>query len=623
MKEVLKKSSTWIIVSSLLVGVLTHMGIPYFFYFYLLFVGFFLGYYILEETKFNKISLLFLSSFFWSSCLLILFSGVVALLSIPISLWMLWVPVLLLSLLVFLKPPELKKIRMKLEIIDILLLTLGTLSITSRVVSVRGYLVPILHDPIAHAVWAKQIYDTGLISYFYSPALHILSALGMMVDGINVSKYILLLTNIFNALTFVPVYLFVKSYFKDKKFALLSAAIFVIAIFPSKFFWAAGKNGLVMAIPIMFLVLFVASLQLKEIQKAIILNLLIFALILTHYPAAFIALIGVFFVLLYKDGIKGLLNIAVGCGLGLVWGLIKMQYQVTHMEESVSTFSGGTPLTFENIVTFGSSTYLQVQNFLNFPLGNALFLIGVLGLIIMTIITLKKKRYLYFMLFFYVNIFFTGVISFSGKLSFLRIVASTQHLTLFVFVYIGVAFLFAKIILPYLLKIDKRLVYFFYLFLILLSFYSSYRIYLKYRRYQESLNMVYGEDLELFEWMDENIEDGNIILNNAMVADRKNVVFASDGGAWIPVFTDLQIATPFTEFSSKRTHENYEIYSKIFQGEYSCEDIDILLERDINYYYHGSKGVFGGEIIPEEEDPNFELVYSVGDAGLYKILPCE
>jgi len=135
--------------------------------------------------------------------------------------------------------------------------------------------------------------------------------------------------------------------------------------------------------------------------------------------------------------------------------------------------------------------------------------------------------------------------------------------------------------------------------------------------------MVYGEDLELFEWMDENIEDGNIILNNAMVADRKNVVFASDGGAWIPVFTDLQIATPFTEFSSKRTHENYEIYSKIFQGEYSCEDIDILLERDINYYYHGSKGVFGGEIIPEEEDPNFELVYSVGDAGLYKILPCE
>jgi hypothetical protein len=623
MKELLKKTYIWSIASLLLVGVLTHMRIPYFFYFYLLVIGFFLAYYILKETKFNRISLLLLSSFLWSTCLLVSFIGLVALLSVPISLWMLWIPLFFLSLLIFLNPPEFKKIRMEFEIVDILLLMLGVLSITSRVVSVRGFLVPILHDPIAHAVWAKQIYDTGLINYFYSPGLHILSALGMMVDGVNVSKYVLLLTNIFNALSFVPVYLFVKSYFKDKKFALLSAAIFIIAIFPAKFFWAAGKNGLVMAIPIMFLALFIASLELKSLRKFIILNFLIFAIILTHYPAAFIALIGVFFVLLYKEGLKGLLNIAVGCGLGLVWGLIKVQYQVTHMEESVSTFSGGTPLTFQNIVTFGESTYFQVRNFFNFPLGNALFLFGLLGLITMTAISLKKKGYLYFMLFFYVNILFTGIISFSGKLSFLRIVASTQHLMLFVFVYIGTAFLFAKIILPYLLKIEKRFLCLFYLLVIVLAFYSSYKIYTTYSNKQESLNLVQEDDLAVFEWMSENIDGDVVVLNNANVGNRKSIVFASDGGAWIPVFTDFEIAMPFTEFSSRNTHDNYEIYYKISKGEFSCEDIDILLDKDITYYYRGSKGVFGGEIIPEVEDPNFDVVFSVGHSVLYEIVPCK
>ncbi len=623
MDRLLKKNFVLSTVSLLLVGVGIHMAIPYFFYFYILFVGFFLAYYILKDTKFNRISILFLSSFFWSSCLLISLTGLVALSSIPVSLWMLWIPLVFLGILVFFNPPEFKKIEMKFEVVDILLLILGFVSVYSRVFSVIGYLVPILHDPIAHAVWAKQIYETGLINYFYSPGLHILSALGMMADGVNVSKYILLVTNIFNALSFVPVYLFVKSYFKDKKFALLSAAIFVIAVFPAKFFWAAGKNGLVMAIPVMFLALFIASLEFNKISKAIVLNLLIFSLILMHYPVAFIALIGIFFVLLYRDGLKGLFNIILGCGLGLVWGLIKMQYQITHMEESVSTFSGGTPLTLKNILAFGTSTYLQVQNFLNFPLGNFLFLFGFVGLIIMTLITLKKKRHLYFMLFFYINLLLTAVISFSGKLSSLRIVASTQHLTLFVFIYIGAAFLFAKVILPYLLQLNKRFLLIFYSLLVLLASFSSYRVYLKYRDYQRDLNMVYEEDLEVFEWMNENIEVENVILNNAMISDRKSVVFASDGGAWIPVFTDLQIATPFSEFSSQNTHDNYEIYSKIFKGEYSCKDIDTLLDRNITYYYHGSKGVFGGEIIPEEKDPNFELVHSVGEARLYRIVPCE
>jgi hypothetical protein len=536
---------------------------------------------------------------------------------------MLWIPLLLLSVLVFFEPPEFKKIEVKFEVADIVLLILGIVSIGSRVFSVIDYLVPILHDPIAHAVWAKQIYETGLINYFYSPGLHILSALGMMVDGVNVSKYILLVTNIFNALSFVPVYLFVKSYFKDKKFALLSAAIFVIAVFPAKFFWAAGKNALVMGIPLIFLAFYLASTDLGRIKKFVVLNLLIFSLILTHYPAAFIGLIGVFFILLYKGGVKSLLNLAFGSILGIFWGLVKMKYQISHIEESVSSISEGLTITVENTVSFFRSFYLQIQPFFDFPLGGFLLAVGLLGLSIMVVTSIKKKRNLFFTLFLLANALVAYIIEFIPGLGFLRIIYLTQILTAFTFIYLGMAFLFAEIILPYLLKIERRFIWLFYLLIIFLGVYSCYGIYSKYSTYQGDLNMVQDEDLQVFEWMEQNIEEDAIILNNAAVGNRKSVIFASDGGAWIPVLTDFNITMPFTEFSSETTHANYKGYVEVLEEDYSCEDIDYFLENDINYYYHGSRGVFGGQINPDSESVHFLLIYSSQSARVFEILPCE
>jgi len=622
MKDFLKSSSPWISFLLILVTLITYIGIPYFFYFYLFLVGVVSASYVLKETKFNTIILIFLSSFFWSSCFLISLSGLFALLSIPLGLWLIWLPVLFLLVLLITKPLDLTVIELKIEITEIILLVLAVFSVGAHILSIMDYFVPILHDPIAHAVWAKGIYETGLINYFYSPGLHILSALGMMADGINVSKYVLLITNLFNALTFIPVYLFVRSYFRDKKFALLSAALFVIAVFPSKFFWAAGKNALVMGISLIFLAFFLASTDLGRIKKFVVLNLLIFTLILTHYPAAFIGLIGVFFILIYRKGVKSLLHIALGSILGIFWGLAKMKYQITHMEESVSSISEGLAITMDNTVSFFRSFYLQIQPFFDFPFGSFLLVFGFLGLSIMIAVSIKKKRNLFFTLFLLTNAVAAYMIEFIPGLGFLRIVYLTQILTAFMFIYLGVASLFAEVILPYLLRIEKRFIYLFYFSIILLSFYSCYGVYSKYSTYQKDLNMVREEDLQVFEWMEENVKE-DIILNNAAVGNRKSIVFASDGGAWIPVFTDLQIAMPFTEFSSERTHANYERYLSISNGNYSCDDIDYFLENDINYYYHGSRGIFGKSLVPEEGSSNFELMYSVGEAKLYEILPCQ
>lgn len=294
------------------------------------------------------------------------------------------------------------------------------------------------------------------------------------------------------------------------------------------------------------------------------------------------------------------------------------------MEESVKSVSSGIAFTFENLISFATGIYKQILPFFDYPLGEYLLAFGLLGLAIMTLVAIKKKSYLYFMLFFYSNILFMYLIEFISRLGLLRIIYLTQLISFFVFVYIGAAFLFSKVILPYLLKIDKKFVYLFYLLIVVFGFYSSYKIYVTYREKQETLNMVQADDLEVFEWMSENIEQDVVVLNNANIGQhRKNIIYASDGGAWIPVFTDFEIAMPFTEFSSEKTHDNYDIYSKIFQEEYSCEDIDILLQRDINYYYHGSKAVFGGQINPGVEEDNFKLVFISGSARLFKLISCE
>jgi len=79
---------------------------------------------------------------------------------------------------------------------------------------------------------------------------------------------------------------------------------------------------------------------------------------------------------------------------------------------------------------------------------------------------------------------------------------------------------------------------------------------------------------------------------------------------------------PFTDFATQNTHDNYEIYFKIMNNNYSCEDIDYFLDKNIKYYYQASRGLYGGQISPLKGNPNFKLNYSVGTARLFEMIPC-
>ena len=150
---------------------------------------------------------------------------------------------------------------------------------------------------------------------------------------------------------------------------------------------------------------------------------------------------------------------------------------------------------------------------------------------------------------------------------------------------------------------------------------SSVNVYQTYRRKQTNLNAVSINDLEAYQWLDKELNDG-IILNNAAQNERAFIVFASDGGAWIPAFTDSEIAMPFTEFSSEETHENYQDYLALVEDPHSCEAIGDLVSKDIHYYYKDSQGVFGPVFDPAGNPENFKPIYAMDGIEIFEIVPC-
>ena len=269
---------------SFLSMILIESGAKGSFYVYLVINGMILACYVLKGTANFKFPVVLFSSIFWSSGLIIAISGFFALISIPIQPWILWLPFGIILFLYFSTPIRFERSFIKVDPFEWLLLFFLFVSLIAHIYSVRGFVAPILHDPMSHAAWAKLIYNTGFVGHYYSPGLHILAALGMGVDNISVATYVLLITNLFNAIMFIPVYYFIRFYFKNNLFALICIELFLIGSFPSNFFWEAGKNALIIAMGFSFFLFFIASLELSKKKKLLIINFLSFTLVLIHYP---------------------------------------------------------------------------------------------------------------------------------------------------------------------------------------------------------------------------------------------------------------------------------------------------------------------------------------------------
>ncbi len=626
MKALLRKldkyqNQVFILINALTTLSLIFLQIKHLLYFQIFLNGFILSYYLLSKSSEARLGSLLLLSFFFGSGVLILCAGILALVEISINEWVFLLPFGINLFLQMKNPIRLSSIDTKIDKADWLLIALLLLAIGSRVVSIKGFVTPILHDPISHATWAKQIFLTGKINYFYSPGLHILAALGMLSDGVNVATYILRLTNIFNAILFIPVYFSLKLAFKNELSAVCGAIIFLLGPLPTNFFWLSGKNSLIVGLPFLFLLLLVIQLDITNIKKIFFGNAIVFVLILVHYPVAAIALLIASSVLVFQKNIKGLLIIVFGITLGIIWGIIKMRYQVELSSESVRKTMEALQLTYPSIKKF-LIDFLKQASF-QYTTGDIKWLdfFGHLGILLAIIApSLKNMKWLPLSL---LGVFAaTLIINFTPLRNSLFLLHQTLILTYFILIYVGIACLI-KLVFELFKWEDPVFSSLIFAIVIVLVAINSHQVYKTYRTQQSKLNLVSQNDLDAFKWIDENLEDDSVFLNNAAQNNRSFIVFSSDGAAWIPVFTDNEIAMPFTEFSSETTHSNYSHYNNLLTDATSCEDIDYLYKGNIHYYYKDSQGVFGPQLVPSKSNENFELVYDSSGTKIYRLIPCQ
>jgi len=137
-------------------------------------------------------------------------------------------------------------------------------------------------------------------------------------------------------------------------------------------------------------------------------------------------------------------------------------------------------------------------------------------------------------------------------------------------------------------------------------------------------NVIQESDIRSFEWINNNIPDEEKFLINANGND--GLVFSTDGGGWLEVFTDNEISTPFYDYGSKRTDENVDLYYELKNNLGDCNLIDKFIDRGYKYYFQGSKPVFDkwlGEQRQLLDSGRFELLFDEGNTEIYKLIPCE
>lgn len=578
----------------------------------------------------------FFLSFIIFTVLFIAFCILLAFLNIKLTV-IVGVIFLLMSVLVFIFTKVFNKenINTKVEKWDYLILFLLLCSAFAKVASVVSFEVPGLHDPITHAYYSKQIVDTGYINYFYSPGLHILSAFGKLFNGFNVTKQVLYITNFFNAYIGVVVYLFVKHTFKKSfVWSTGSALLFSLWFFPATFFVNAGKNALILGLVVLFLFMFLVEKNRESYNTRLVflINIALASIFLIHYPTAVWACIYLFVVFLLDFKKHKFKTVLLGLGLlfGVGWMLKTYSYRLLDLSEAAVDASSAlytiAPDTFNRMVDFVKHIWITWK-FKNDLPDILLAVFAVLGLFFVIFKSFTETRYRTLLLWFLGTSLFALLLH-VFSVSPLAIVLETYWISLFLFAYIFagvfVAHLYKninKLCKGKLLRVSELM---FICYFVVLTVLFSIKMYRTFNERNDMHNVIHESDLRSFDWINENIPDEEKFLINANGGN--GLVFSTDGGGWLEVFTDNEISKPFYHYGSKQTGDNLNLYYQLKEDLGNCEYIDTFVSRGYKYYYQGSDPVFDRPLGKEDKlvgSGRFELLFENGNSEVYKLIPCE
>lgn len=531
----------------------------------------------------------------------------------------------------FTKTFDSKNIKTKIEKWDYLILFLLLCAIFAKVFSVISFEVPGLHDPITHAYFSKSIVDTGRITYFYSPGLHLLGAFSKVFNGYDVAKQILYITNFFNAYTGIVVYIFIKHSFKKNIWAILSGTLFCLGYYPAMFFVNAGKNSLILAIVFLFFFFFLIAeyRRRKSVLILVLVNLAIMSIFLTHYPLGVFAstyLLAIFFVDYKKEKFRTIF-LGIGILLGFAWMAKTYQYNLIAVAESAVVSNKSLYSIPKDILNDIFSFIKDIWNgqiYKNTIISKLTTLSSILGFIFIFIKAFKKQKFLILFLWLLFSFLLALVLS-VFSITPVLIVLETYFISLFIYSY-----LFAGVFPEFLYKIVSKVInkkvlnVCFVIFVIVIGFFLSKKMHKTFHERNSMHNVIEESDIKSFDWINQNIPDEEKFLINANGND--GLVFSTDGGGWLEVFTDNEISMPFYDYGSKKTDDNVDLYYDLKDDLGNCTYIKTFIDRGYKYYYQGSRPVFDKRLAEQQDligSNRFKLLFDGGDSEVYELIPCE
>ncbi len=526
---------------------------------------------------------------------------------------------------------EKENIDLKINKFDWVALFIFVFAVGAKVLSVKTFDVPGLHDPITHAYFAKQIMETGLIQYFYSPGIHILGAFSTMFNGFDVVKQILFETNFFNAYVGIVAYIFIQRVFKNPVWALSSLLLLCLGYKPALFFVNAGKNALVVGLSILFFIVLLLYENRGKVDFKILLITILafFAIFVTHYPIAIMACILLFIILLVDIRKRWLSNLIIGIGilLGFAWMLKTYPYQAEKIVNSVKVLEDKAlyiiPTDLFQSVNVYFNSIISTLKTTNSYLSIAVTVGTILGSFIVIFKSIKDSKFSVLMLWVLISIISVGAVSIFNIYA-LGIVLESFLISFFIFWYVLCALAVSFVIDLLGKKINKKFfINIFLIIIILITPLLSYKIYKIFYNRTEGHNVVYESDIKAFDWIKNNTnEDSKFVIN---ASGGNGLVFSTDAGGWLEVFTDRKISSPFYDYGSIETWKNTELYYLLKENKNNCEVIKEFIQNGYIYYYQGSRPVFDTQLGNRDELLNshrFEEVFSDGNACVYKLITC-
>lgn len=502
------------------------------------------------------------------------------------------------------------------------------LALVVRVVSVAKFPAPILHDPVADSIWTKSLMDNHSINYFYSPGLHMVTGFVSQAFGLSIPHALNLVTNGFNAFSVLSWGLVAALVTRRAAAGIATAFITFIIPVPSLLYVNSGKNALVMAIAFIPVVLYALyrNYKLQNLFNNFLLLFSLAALFLIHYPTfgytflSVLTLSAVFSLSFfakrlgaeYAGSLRPLLVLGAVLLFLACWFLLQSKglsdntalAAPTNYSDSIRISPGEIKASFvNNYREFNSYSRFYSSYYMPIMMVAVILFLGLRSN--MFWLTAAIFSFWIVAVPFFINLLqlkSLDIIRSSGVLLFFQA---------FTFIVSTVAIAISKGI--------KFSSWAKYLFLvaggIILLWISMYQ-YTSYRDRTKNFETVDSYDLAAYTWINQNDLPGNFLINANLSAHR-SIVFPSDGGMWIPAYTNSDVSVNFSRARDTKDLNSYQRYLDIKAGKNVQKDIDEFKKEGYRYYYY-DRGVFGSPIPTSAIENYSSLVYSNPEVKIYK-----